>query len=447
MIYIPNVSASDLFPGSDPLVAGLIAREPAALQAFYDEYAQRLYSYSITMLRDGDRAADVVHDTILLAYERVSQLRDPQHFQAWVYAICRNECLREHRRRKHSDLNAIPEPAAADANFDEGVSAEEARELVTGALAGMSDGDREILELALRHDLDPAQVGQVLGISSDNARARLSRCRVALEGAVGALMLFRGRMSGCPQLRQLSTGQEFTPLLRKRIGRHAQSCPRCAASRRHAISAVAMVSLPLIAIPVWLRDRTVVTEPVAAQFVTDAQSIKFDSGGWPYLASAHKVPLAVAAGVAAILAVAGIAWFGLGPGQQPETHQAAVVEAPVFSQTPAPVEVVPSATSSSPKPTKSRKPTPTATATATPSLTPYAPKTTTESAQSKRPSRTPSSRKPTSKSPTADATSPSPTESATTVTPEPEPETDPCTAPPYDPDVPYTPWVPPDSCY
>ena len=84
------------------IVTALRARDPAGLAAAYDEYADRLVAYCAGMLQDRDAAADAVHDTFVIAFERADQLRDPAKLRSWLYAIARNECLRTLRGRQRT---------------------------------------------------------------------------------------------------------------------------------------------------------------------------------------------------------------------------------------------------------------------------------------------------------------------------------------------------------
>ena len=79
----------------DPaLVAALVRRDPEGLEGVYRRYADRLYTYCVSVLHDRDAAADVVHDTFLIAVHRAGQLREPERLRAWLYTIARRECLR-----------------------------------------------------------------------------------------------------------------------------------------------------------------------------------------------------------------------------------------------------------------------------------------------------------------------------------------------------------------
>ena len=90
-----------------PSPRGCRTTGPRGWRGLYAAYADRLYTYAITQTRDRDAAADAVADTFLLARDRIGQLRDPDKLRPWLYAICRNECLRHHRRSSRvADLEA-----------------------------------------------------------------------------------------------------------------------------------------------------------------------------------------------------------------------------------------------------------------------------------------------------------------------------------------------------
>lgn len=152
-------------------------------------------------------------------------------------------------------------------DLDAGIDADDARQLIDSAFEGMNQGDRELIDLALRQDLSPTQIGEVIGVSANNASARLSAAKVQLERAVGALMLLRTRGSSCAELRKIVDGQSFSPLLRKRIARHCEKCEGCATTRKRAVAAIALVSLPVIAAPAWLRGSFFAGQPATVAFI------------------------------------------------------------------------------------------------------------------------------------------------------------------------------------
>lgn len=69
------------------LVVRARAKDSAAESLLYRRYAADLLNIVSRLLRSVVAAEDVVHDTFLLVFERLGQLRDPTQFRAWALSI------------------------------------------------------------------------------------------------------------------------------------------------------------------------------------------------------------------------------------------------------------------------------------------------------------------------------------------------------------------------
>lgn len=360
---VPSVDDRDL-------VAALRSGDVRGLAGVYDAYADRLFSYAVTMLRDRDAASDAVHDALLLARDRIGQLRDPDKLRPWLYAIVRSECLRRHR-----DAHRLAPLAAAgdviDVGADEldaGARAEELRELVWSAADAMNQGEREVLELTVRHGLDGAELADALNVSLNAAHALASRARAQLERSLGALLVARTGGEACGELVVLLGDWKgrLDPLLRKRVARHADRCAVCGETRRHRLNPVALLAgAPLLVAPPALRDR--VLRDVAFQ----APERRWRRDGFPAPVTEPRRRAGWYAAAVAVLA--GLLTLGLlvRPGAEPEPLSGeslaqgldGEVAAPTTTApgTPAPSATTPMPTSTGTAPTASPTPEPTST--------------------------------------------------------------------------------------
>ena len=243
------------------LAAALVSGGPGGLAGVYDAYADRLFAYAVTLLRDRDAAADAVHDALLVASERAGQLRDPDRLRPWLYAITRNECLRQLRdRRRAAPLEEAGDVIDETADVGAGARGAELRELVWSAAASLNPGEREVLELSVRHGLAGTDLAAALGTTLNAAHALTSRARAQLERALGALLVARTGRSECAELDALLAGWDgrLTPLLRKRLARHVEKCETCGETRRHRLNPVALLAgVPFVLAPPELRERIV----------------------------------------------------------------------------------------------------------------------------------------------------------------------------------------------
>ena len=241
------------------IVAAIVAGDPAGLAAAYDSYAAVLYSYCRSLLAEPADAADAVQDTFVIAAAKLGGLRDADRLRPWLYAVARNECHRRLRGRSRfaplDEAGDVTDTAAAE---PQGADQAVLRELVTSAVAGLNPGDREVIELNLRHDLTGAELGDALGLPVNQAHALASRARAQLERSLGALLVARTGRKTCAELDAILVGWDgtLTTLLRKRISRHIESCETCAERKRRELSPATLFSLlPLVTLPRGLRLR------------------------------------------------------------------------------------------------------------------------------------------------------------------------------------------------
>jgi RNA polymerase sigma factor (sigma-70 family) len=223
------------------VVASIVAGDPAGLAEAYDKYARVLYSYGKTFLREPADAADVVHDTFVIAAGNLDRLRDPERLRPWLYAVTRNLCLRKLRAEKAvaaewADIDFAPE-GSEDSDIGGEAERAELRALLRAAGGGLNSGERDIIELRLWQGLDTAEAAAVLGITRGHAHLLMSRARDQLTASVGALLVARTGRDECATLDRLLSewDGELTVLLRKRLSRHIEHCDICSDRRRREL--------------------------------------------------------------------------------------------------------------------------------------------------------------------------------------------------------------------
>jgi RNA polymerase sigma factor (sigma-70 family) len=239
------------------IVAAIAAGDPPGLAGAYDQYAESLYGYCGWMLGGPDRAAGAVQDTFVIAAASLGGLRDPRRLRPWLYAVARNQC---HRRLRAGEAGRDEAAGLASPPAGAGDNAERAerRGLVRAAMDGLSPGEREVLELGLRHGLSGADLAAVLGVSRTQAHAVASRARGRLEREAGVLLVARTGRWACPALDLMlyDWDGQLTAPVRKQVARHAGQCEACAFRRRSALRPALLDGMaPLAAVPGGLREK------------------------------------------------------------------------------------------------------------------------------------------------------------------------------------------------
>jgi RNA polymerase sigma factor (sigma-70 family) len=163
----------------------MTVRRPASEESFRDLYAthgRAILAYAVRRVRDPQDAADVVAETFLVAWRRLTDVPVGDEARLWLYGVARrilaNQARSERRRERLAERLRQELPAAVAAVSAPTAGAESA---VLTALAELDQADREILLLAGWERLDAAGIAAVLGITGVAARARLHRARRRLR--------------------------------------------------------------------------------------------------------------------------------------------------------------------------------------------------------------------------------------------------------------------------
>jgi len=241
------------------LVRAATAGDGGAFAAIYDRYADRLHDFCWGLLRDRDEAADATQDAFLVAAERLGQLRDPERLRPWLYAVARSQALRRIRARSRvapeEEMTDLPDPTTGP---EQAAERSDLRQLVWDAAAGLSDRDRALLDLHLRHGLEGIELAQAMGIEPGHAYVLLSRLRDQVERSLGAFLVARLGRSDCPELSTMLSSWDgrFSPLVRKRVARHVDGCQVCGPARRRLASPLALLAaVPPMPAPAYLRSQ------------------------------------------------------------------------------------------------------------------------------------------------------------------------------------------------
>lgn len=139
-------------------------------------YQTSLYRLALGMLQNPQDAEDALQDTILIAYNKLDTLRDPDSFRPWVMKILSNTASDMLRKRKSS----IP------IDEMEGLVSSEATDLSSTitlweAVCSLNKDYRSVVVLFYYEDLTIKDISTITGLSQGTVKTRLSRARQQLK--------------------------------------------------------------------------------------------------------------------------------------------------------------------------------------------------------------------------------------------------------------------------
>jgi RNA polymerase sigma-70 factor, ECF subfamily len=180
------------------LTRSVLAGDPAAFDAFVEHFRAKVFHYSWLMCGQREDAEEVAQDTLMGVFQNLGGLREPERVRPWVFRIARNACLMkrrhsvfapihelsldeflpvaqgqgEHRHIEIADWSALPEDTCLRA---------ELKQQLDGAIASLPEAYKSVVLLRDVEALSTEETAQILGISTDTAKTRLHRARLALR--------------------------------------------------------------------------------------------------------------------------------------------------------------------------------------------------------------------------------------------------------------------------
>jgi RNA polymerase sigma-70 factor, ECF subfamily len=171
------------------MAQALLAGEPEAFEKFVASFRSKLFHYSWMMCGQADDAEDVAQETLLKAFQNLSQLRQPDRVRAWVFHIAKNVCLMRRRKSLFAPAEVIPmeelspdvEPSDGELLPDAALLQTELRSILDRVILELPPLYRTVVLLRDIEELSTEETAQILDVSPDAVKTRLHRGRSAMR--------------------------------------------------------------------------------------------------------------------------------------------------------------------------------------------------------------------------------------------------------------------------
>jgi RNA polymerase sigma-70 factor (ECF subfamily) len=171
------------------LVEQLRRQEDDAFTFIYERYKTQIYNYLYRLSGSSELADDLTHDTFLSAYEALPKLRPDSNIAPWLYRIASNRFRDVLRRKKVISWMPWGDSPRHEASLSckGGEDAVPEQEAVQSALSTMKPEYSLCLVLRLAEGFSSEETAQILGISPEAVRMRLSRARQMFKVAYASV--------------------------------------------------------------------------------------------------------------------------------------------------------------------------------------------------------------------------------------------------------------------
>ncbi|QNI37031.1 RNA polymerase sigma factor [Edaphobacter albus] len=177
------------------------AGNTALFEIIMRRYNQRLYRVTLSILRDGAEAEDVIQDAYVRAYQHLDQFAGQAAFSTWLTRIAIHEALRRLKLRQRDQQIAefqtneeesmsITEPSL---DPEQRASMLELGQLLEEAVLELPGQYRSVIMLRDIEELSTAEAAAALELTEENVKIRLHRGHAMMRDRLYARVGSQGK--------------------------------------------------------------------------------------------------------------------------------------------------------------------------------------------------------------------------------------------------------------
>lgn len=153
-------------------------KDPGRFGILYEKYYRQIFVFVFRRTGDEDLAGDIVSDTFLKALVALPKYEAKGlPFSAWLFRIALNEVNMFYRKSSRERVISMDQTNIKDMIAEAGgeKESEENRQLVMKLLGTLAPEDMHFMELRFFEKRAFAEIGEILGITENNAKVRTYR--------------------------------------------------------------------------------------------------------------------------------------------------------------------------------------------------------------------------------------------------------------------------------
>ena len=176
-------------PGTsdETLVERVLGGDVQSFELLMRRNNQRLYRTIRSLAWDEDDVEELMQQTYVLAFTRLGQFGHGARFSTWLLRIGLNEALqriRRDRRWPRAAPEVLEEEPSMHATPEQALARAQLNRLLEQLVDELPESHRSVLVLREVQQLSTAEVAELLDLSPDNVKQRLSRAKASLRAAL-----------------------------------------------------------------------------------------------------------------------------------------------------------------------------------------------------------------------------------------------------------------------
>jgi RNA polymerase sigma-70 factor (ECF subfamily) len=145
------------------------------------------FSVAFRMLGDEDLAKDVVQETMVTVWQKISKIKSPEVYKTWLYRIVLNKCYDELRKQKKNpeisqdDSSWTKLSEKISENTSEGIGNTEMAVIISGLTEKLSPKQKAVFILSDLEEMTNDEVAVITGMNKLTVKANLYYARRSIR--------------------------------------------------------------------------------------------------------------------------------------------------------------------------------------------------------------------------------------------------------------------------
>ena len=166
----------------------------AAFQHLFDAYGPKILNYLFRMTGSREMAEDLAQETFILAFKKLSTLRDPRKFQSWIFRIAQNNVYQAFRGNRpqmvsidedeSKELSDVQKLATPRSGPEAELLSGELQSVIQGAIDALPEKYRTVFVLSAIQKLSYREISKIVGRSLASIKSDIHRARVEVRDRI-----------------------------------------------------------------------------------------------------------------------------------------------------------------------------------------------------------------------------------------------------------------------
>lgn len=186
-------------PTDTDLVQQYLQGNSEALNTLLSRYTRPLYRFILRICGDSMVTEDLVQESCVKAWKKLSSFQTTRSFKTWIFTIARNTTFDYLKKKKAIPFSALNEQSTIDDSFQEQIEDDrplapelleraDLAELMETALRELPERSRTILLLHEGEDMTFQEIAETIEEPLNTVKSRYRRALIALRTSLGRLL-------------------------------------------------------------------------------------------------------------------------------------------------------------------------------------------------------------------------------------------------------------------